>query len=492
MNKTFIEKAQNLIPQLYENTEQLSVENESCGKGDRIVLDFGHNHAAYFGFDCVAEGIQDAPVFLKIRFCELEKEIDENCKDYDGWISRGWIQEEWIHIDELPCRVELKRRYAFRYAVINVLDTSQKFRVVFRRVQRKTVSAVREEDCSSLKTEDILLKKIDEVSVRTLANCMQTVFEDGPKRDRRLWLGDLRLQALTNYYTFQNYDLVKRCLYLFAGLTDEKGRIPACVFEKPKPHRDDTFLLDYSLLFLFVLTEYYQYSKDRETLEELSSVAFHQIEDAIKFVDKDGCICEAGAEYHCFIDWAKSLDKQCAMQGVVICSLKKAAELCLLLHKEEKARNYKALSEKMSRAARKKFWNEEKGAFASGSENQISSASQVWMALAGVIDGMDAAEILTRTGNSKIKMVTPYMHHYYVTALIRSNEKEKALAHLKNYWGGMIEEGADTFWELYNPENPEESPYGGVCVNSFCHAWSCSPAYLLRDKGLNEEYGENM
>ena len=39
---------------------------------------------------------------------------------------------------------------------------------------------------------------------------------------------------------------------------------------------------------------------------------------------------------------------------------------------------------------------------------------------------------------------------------------------------------ADTFWELYNPENPAESPYGSSIVNSYCHAWSCTPTYLLR------------
>lgn len=53
------------------------------------------------------------------------------------------------------------------------------------------------------------LKKIYEVSVKTLAECMQDVFEDGPKRDRRLWIGDLRLQALANYVTFDNVELVK-------------------------------------------------------------------------------------------------------------------------------------------------------------------------------------------------------------------------------------------------------------------------------------------
>ena len=44
----------------------------------------------------------------------------------------------------------------------------------------------------------------------------------------------------------------------------------------------------------------------------------------------------------------------------------------------------------------------------------------------------------------------------------------------------MAELGADTFWELYNPKNPDESPYGGTIVNSYCHAWSCAPAYFLR------------
>ena len=78
------------------------------------------------------------------------------------------------------------------------------------------------------------------------------------------------------------------------------------------------------------------------------------------------------------------------------------------------------------------------------------------------------------------KMVTPYMYHNYVDAPISAGEKDKALDVLSAYWGGMLNEGADTFWELYNPENPNESPYGGTIVNSYCHAWSCAPAYFLR------------
>ena len=58
---------------------------------------------------------------------------------------------------------------------------------------------------------------------------------------------------------------------------------------------------------------------------------------------------------------------------------------------------------------------------------------------------------------------------------------------MKRYWGEMIHDGADTFWELYNPFNKYESPYGSVAVNSFCHAWSCTPTYFLRKFYLTEE-----
>ena len=77
-------------------------------------------------------------------------------------------------------------------------------------------------------------------------------------------------------------------------------------------------------------------------------------------------------------------------------------------------------------------------------------------------------------------MVTPYMYHNYIEALIMIGEKDLALKEMESYWGGMLDEGADTFWELYNPKNPNESPYGGTIVNSYCHAWSCGPTYFLR------------
>ncbi|MDD3402248.1 MAG: hypothetical protein PHQ72_02670 [Hespellia sp.] len=499
-NEEFIQKAEALIPKLYHKEEvpveiisykaEQKIANEKAnagfGKDDKIIFDFGHNHAGYFQFHIKCVGSpQDAPVFLHIKFCEIEREIDEDCQNYSGWISKGWIQEEWIHIDETPRHVKLERRYAFRYAVITVIDTSQKFEISFNEVKRVSVSSAYG-TVSPIQTMDEQLKEIDEVSVRTLKNCMQTVFEDGPKRDRRLWLGDVRLQALVNYQTFRQQDLVKRCLYLFAGMPNQEGMIPACVFEKPVPLMDDTFLLDYALFFLPVLVEYYENTGDRETVEELAPSAFHQIELALAYTDEQGIICEEGVNcgngiYHCFIDWNEQLEKQCAMEAVLIYTVGYAQKLCKILGDYVGRKAYKSLEEKLKQAARQIFWEDEKQVFVSGKERQVSLASQVWMILAGVVEQEEALKLLERTKNTLITMITPYMHHFYAEAWIRAGNPEKALNHIKQYWGGMIKAGADTFWELYNPDNENESPYGGVCVNSYCHAWSCTPAYLFRE-----------
>ena len=72
------------------------------------------------------------------------------------------------------------------------------------------------------------------------------------------------------------------------------------------------------------------------------------------------------------------------------------------------------------------------------------------------------------------------MYHHYIQALIDCGLQQKARTVMNEYWGAMVEMGADTFFELFDPANPEESPYGNKAVNSYCHAWSCTPSYFLR------------
>ena len=478
-----IVKTEGVYPQVNKRD---SVENLSAyhlAKGDKICLDFGDHQVGYVTLKLNSVGSpQDAPAFFRLKFGEIAKELTEDSADYDGWISRGWIQEEFIHVDVLPAELKLPRRYAFRYMEIEAIDTSLKWQMVVEDVTCVSVSAVSMDEVKPVESDDEMIRRLDQVSLRTLMNCMQSVFEDGPKRDRRLWLGDLRLQALANYDTFKNFDLVKRCLYLFAGQTRDDGLVSACLFTEPKFIVDDTFLLDYSMFFGATLLDYYKASGDMETLRDLSKCAYRQMEIMKEHFDEKNLLVN-GEGFWAFIDWTEGLDKQAAMQGVYIFCAKKVQEIAEILGDKEKAAELCAETEKKTEAARKYLLDMESGLFVSGSEKQINYASQVWMVLAGVVSAEEGAQILDKVTDMKPEkgMVSPYMNHHYVEALLLCGKKDQAMEYMKYYWGGMIKNGADTFWELYNPENPAESPYGSSIVNSYCHAWSCTPTYLLRE-----------
>lgn len=104
------------------------------------------------------------------------------------------------------------------------------------------------------------------------------------------------------------------------------------------------------------------------------------------------------------------------------------------------------------------------------------------MVLAEIMDAPASRQLLDRlmSNEEAIGMTTPYMVHHYVDALLMCGEEEKALEQIRRYWGGMLKDGADTFWELYDPDDKTYSPYGSNLVNSYCHAWSCTPSYFIR------------
>ena len=326
---------------------------------------------------------------------------------------------------------------------------------------------------------DELDRKIDQIAIKTLKDCMQDVFEDGPKRDQRLWLGDLRLEALTNYETFKCNDLVKRCLYLFAACTKEDGKIPQSVYTKPYVAGEEKSMFDYSLLFISILNEYFDATGDTETTNELLPIAIEQISLA-RMNFENNIIYDSNELGWCFLDWSLELNKQAGAEAVYIYAEK---DLIKLLDKlGEDSSSYKEDVKKKEEASIAEFYDVEKGLFVSGKDKQISYATNIWFVLAGVLTKDQNKEILNRlkSNNDAIKPVTPYLMHYYVEALIASGLGCEAREVMRNYWGGMVKEGADTFFELFNPNNINESPYGGKAVNSYCHAWSCTPSYFMR------------
>ena len=478
-NDTLLKKAEALKPELLVTSQELLGEDRVLKAGDEAIYDFGNHFTGYVTVTFEPAGRhQDAPLYFSVQFYEHPEECKEKPERYHGWISSSWIQREEIHIDILPCAYRFPRRYAFRYVKFKILSVSSNFSVKIKRISLDAVSSADDAKLLPFSGKDTDAR-MDEVSIRTLHECMQEVFEDGPKRDRRLWLGDLRLQALANYQTYRNYDLVKRCLYLFAGDTLEKGLLSNNIFLYPDVECDEQYMFDYSLFYISTLWDYYEASEDWEALVELEPVAYHQYELLRGSFDERGLVNlkKAGP---CFVDWKKGLDKHTAIQGIYIYTLKDLVKIERQLDQDTAA--LEAEIQEKTAAAKRYLFSQKKGLYVSGPLRQLSYASQVWMVLAGVSNGEEAAHILENIEDCPraVKMATPYMVHHYIQALINCGEKQKAYEKMTDYWGGMLEKGADTFWEVYDPDDPKSSPYGGKIVHSYCHAWSCTPTYFLR------------
>lgn len=443
--------------------------------GDEIIIDFGEHIVGFLNFSAFNDGlikITDSPVRLHFTFGEFPLEITTSPQEYKGGLGNGWLQNEEKSFVFTPYETTLERRYSFRFLKIKRTD-SARFPVKISSIKASGVSAVSLKDAKYPDIKDEKLKRIYDMSVITLKECQQDVFEDGPKRDRRLWIGDLKLQAMTDYGVFRNLDLIKRCIYLFAAATGEHRMVAPCIFPDSPPYVDEWTFCDYSLYFISCLYDWYKNTGDKELVAELFSVAYTQFQQVSEKFNKETGIIEL----HPFIDWCPDLDKKTSILGVYIYTLKQLKELCEIL-----GYNTADIITEISDAEKclLAFYDENCGLFTTPS-GQISRHSQVWAVLSGVLPTEKSIEILEKIRNTETEftMRTPYMMHYYIEALYNCGLKNEALSFIKDYWGRIDKAGFDCCPEIFNPENEFESPYRAPEINSACHAWSCTPAYWI-------------
>ena len=459
--------------------------NNDFASGSSFIVKLPETTVGQLAFTITSPcGYADSPSRLRITLGELPQEVINATLPYNGTLNGSWLQTEIINIDNLPAEVVLPRRYSCKYIRFEMMAVPQKIK--FSNIHLIACGA--EDSLGEVdKNLSPILQKIDMASLRTLRNCMQTCFEDGPKRDRRLWLGDLRLQAMVNKVSYKRFDLVKRCLYLHAGTLQHDGEVSGCVMEFPFP-RKGCHTHDYSMLFGLVLEEYCRWSGDWQVGEELFDFALYQMKLMERFFE-NGLFIGENDPYKdwFFVDHDLELDRQAPLQAHAIVGYRSLAKLADALGKTDKANELKVRVDELTQVAREKFYDAENGVVVSGENKQISYASQIWMIMAGVLSHEEGKKALLAVENNPdaIKPSSPYMFHYLLEAWQICGDEEHLMKLLEEYYGSMINHGADTFWEAYRPDEPFFSPYNDVRMNSACHAWSGTASYFIR-KGYME------
>ncbi len=465
--------------------------SKSFKKKKEVIVDFGKHLVGNVSFKIKDIGpMQDAVLRFKVTFGEIPSDLGLPVEPYTGSLSRGWMQDFQCDVSYDGCYT-FNRRITARYMKIEAVGTSIYSDFCFDNITFEATTSAGKSKAQLASTTPQIFKDIARVSENTLKDCMQGVFEDGPKRDQRLWMGDLYLEALANTASFKEYNVTKRCLYLLAGLANpDNGLLYSNMVEYPKPHAQQTFFVDYALSYILTLNDYLKATGDTETARDLWPVVKNQINTILaKAIDNNHLYANTGYQYKgmmvsiVFFDWAPvTLDNHAAIQGLLAHSIDCAYNIAKVIGKTNDVKAYPATAKQLRKAGYKAYWDAKKQIVVSGKERQESYTATSWAVLGDLIKGNEAQKAIRNVmqSNTAIKPGTPYANHFLVAAMLHCGMNSEAKKYVEDYWGGMVRLGADTFWEYYVPDNHLFSSYNGyTLLNSYCHAWSCTPIYFI-------------
>lgn len=324
----------------------------------------------------------------------------------------------------------------------------------------------------SFRCDDEDVNKIWDVCAYTLHLNMREVLTEAIKRDRWLWGGDAYQAFKFNNYLFFDKEIVRRSTIALRG-------------KEPFNEHINT-ITDYSLYWVIGLHEYYVTYGDIEFIKNIYDKAVSLMEFCEAREDDKGFIVKKNNDW-IFVDWS-DIDKDgavCAEQMLYIAANKAMAALTRLVGADPSS--YEGKYSRLIETTNKFFWKEKKGAYIDcyeSGKNHISRHANVFAILYDVANEEQKAKIIENVlENDKItKITTPYFEGFELDVMGKIGHFDFIENVIKTYWKGMLDLGATTVWEEYNPNlsgAQHYEMYGNKYGKSLCHAWGASPIYLL-------------
>lgn len=326
---------------------------------------------------------------------------------------------------------------------------------------------------------DTLLNHIWQVSAYTLHLTDREVMIEGIKRDRWMWSGDAIQSYLMNYYAFFDIPVVRRTIWALRG-------------KDPVQQHINT-ILDYTFYWFNSVYDYYLYTGDSQFLRRIYPRMLSLMTWVEGRLNSRGMVEGKKGDW-VFVDWSPqkmSKSGELAFEQMVYLRSLEAMHLCAdIIGDKACAAKYDKQAQALRSQLTPVFWNSNLGAFihttaqSNNGQPEITRYANIFAVLYGYADEEQRTTILNKVllNDSVMPITTPYMRFYELEALCALGEQQRVLKEIRSYWGGMLREGATTFWETYDPKEPYPqrlAMYGHRYGKSLCHAWGASPIYLL-------------
>lgn len=408
--------------------------------------------------------------FEKIRMCFVEI---AGCADRPVFCYFGETLAE-VMSDEF-CEQIAFFRPGGKYAT----DTSKAFRYLRIVADGAYTLKVEEEYNPSAQSmvyesSDKRMMQIIKVAKHTFSVCDREFFLDGAKRDRWLWGGDAYQAFKLEYFVSCDYAKIRRNIIALCG------KSPVVTYVN--------HIMDYTLYTIMSVWEYYCFSGDKSFAEYI----FPMLEEHMHFVlgrtNKDGFLYKQPNDW-VFVDWGdlNTDGEVCFEQILLYLALKSMCRLGSRIGKN--VTEYESRAERLRQKTDEVFWDEKRGVYLhsriDGKTGECVTAYANMFAVLYRFADAEKSEKIRRAlleDTSIPQIDTPYMQSYKLACLFEIGEWKAASQEILSYWGGMLDAGATTFWEVYHRGETEETScemYGRKFGRSHCHIWGASVLYLI-------------
>lgn len=333
----------------------------------------------------------------------------------------------------------------------------------------------------SFESSDPLLNRIWEVGAYTAHLCMQDDVWDSPKRDRGRWMGDTDVMGRTIEDAFDDRFLMRDTLDRLLGNAPVQQHVNG--------------IPGYSAFWFTGVAQYIRQTGDVEWLGGMHE----RMLQLLSYVDKefdDSGVYANKTNVWLYVDWSPELngdtpESRRASTLEFYAAYRDAAFLLRTLGDTANASLYEKRAAEIKAAAQKHLLDASTGSF--GTRWQTNAMA----VLSGVAEPTQYNAIwqhsLGSVGHVRFNsmVTTPYYGYYILAAMARMGHRQDALAWMRQYWGGMIQENATSFWEAYDPDWFKEDFHASLQADnrsgyfvSLAHGWSTGAMPWLMEQVL--------
>jgi hypothetical protein len=311
---------------------------------------------------------------------------------------------------------------------------------------------------------------------------MQDDIWDAPKRDRGRWMGDTDVSGRVIDAVFADHFLVEDTLTRLIGPTPIHGHVNG--------------IPGYSSYWFTELADYVRHTGRTEYVKSVHD----QLVQLLAFMDQDfdaqNNFINHTKEW-LYVDWAPGLngdtpETRKATPMEYIRAYRDGAWLLRQIGDTQNAEHWEQRANDLTKMSQATAWSD--GSF--GPRWQTNAMA----VLAGVAQpeqyGSIWSNVLTNVGKPTYRpdVISPYYGSYVLNAMAEMNHRDAALQWIREYWGGMIAEGATSFWEAYDPSWYKEDFHSSLQSDnrsgyfvSLAHGWSAGPTAWLMEEVLGIE-----